>query len=125
MSSPIAALVTSAAPVTFVSNVRRHVAASVSASRANGPIPGAYTRASIPPSPAAASAIADRHDVSSVTSHSIASVEGPASFAASSRLFASPREQRDVRAPLGEADSDAAPEPARRAYDHGSQRSPL
>ena len=36
----IAALVTSAAPMTLVSNTRRQVAASVSARRTNGPIPG-------------------------------------------------------------------------------------
>jgi hypothetical protein len=37
----IAARVTSAAPVTFVSNTARHTAASVSTSRSKGPMPGA------------------------------------------------------------------------------------
>src|SRR5262249_58339742 len=44
-----AAVVTSAAPVTFVSNTRRQVSTSVSTRRASGPIAGVYTSASMPP----------------------------------------------------------------------------
>ena len=80
----------------------------------------------MPPRPAAASAIAERHDASSVTSHSMTSVPGPASLAASSSRLAAPREQGDLVAALGEADPDAAPETARRADDHCSHvRLPL
>src|SRR3954469_21300783 len=64
VSSSSAALVISAAPVTLVSSVRRQVSASMSARCDNGPIPGAYTSASIPPRPAAASSIAARQEAS-------------------------------------------------------------
>src|SRR5438270_410810 len=49
------AAVIRAAPMTLVSNARRHVCTSTSVRRARGPIPVAYTRPSIPPSPVAAS----------------------------------------------------------------------
>src|ERR671917_90207 len=56
----------------------------------------------MPPRPAAASAIASRHEVSSVTSHPTAG------------------EQRHLAAALAQADADAAPEPAGGTYNHGS-----
>src|SRR5690349_16366437 len=46
-------------------------------------MPGAYTSASMPPSPSTASAMPRWADAASVTSHSIGSVPGPASAAAS------------------------------------------
>jgi hypothetical protein len=56
-----AAAVASAAPTTLVSKARRQVAASTLSTAASGPIPGAYTSASMPPSFVAACSIAARH----------------------------------------------------------------
>ena len=72
----------------------------------------------MPPSASAASLIADRHDASSVTSHSTAIALGPASFAAASMRCTTPGEQRDLIAALRKTDTDAAPEPTRGADHH-------
>ena len=74
----------------------------------------------MPPSPAAASAIADRHDASSVTSHVDRERRRSGFLRGGFEELASPREQGDVGAALREADPDATPEPARRTYDDGS-----
>src|SRR5436305_442146 len=66
------AAVIRAAPMTLVSNARRHVCTSTSVRRARGPIPVAYTRPSMPPSPVAASSIAAWPDEGSVTSQAMA-----------------------------------------------------
>ena len=111
----MAAAVTSAAPVTFVSNTRRHVSASVSTSRANGPMPGVYTSASMPPRSAAAFPMADATDASSVTSHSMRERARPGLGRGRLEPLTPAGEQRHLRTALAEADPDAATEPARRS----------
>ncbi len=61
----IAAAVTSDAPMTLVSKMRRQVSASVSTMRTSGLMAGVYTTLSMPPSASAALSMADRHDASS------------------------------------------------------------
>jgi hypothetical protein len=63
-----------------------------------GPMAGVYTNASMAPSCLAASAIDDWHDSALVTSHAIAMVSGPASWATTSRRSRR-RAMRTVRAP--------------------------
>ena len=83
-------------------------------------MPGAYTSASMPPSAVAASAIAARHDASSVTSHVDRDGVRTGLAGRGFESLAASGEQRHVRAPLGQADPDAAPKPARRADDDSS-----
>ena len=74
----------------------------------------------MPPRPAAASSMAARHEASSVTSHSMTRRARPGLLGGVVQPLAAPGQQGDLVAALGEADPDAAPEPARRTHDHRS-----
>ena len=78
----------------------------------------------MPPSPAAASAMAAVHESASVTSHSMARVPAPASFGGVDEALMPAGQQGDLGASLGQPDSDAATEPARGSHDYDSHRSP-
>ena len=84
-----AARVTSAAPITLVSNVRRHQSASASASAMSEMAPAEYTTSSRPPRPSTASSTTRWHCASSVTSHASPIAVPVAPLAASSQ--SSPR----------------------------------